>query len=309
MNILITAIGKRVQLIQHLKESFHVVGVDVSCEIAARHYADHFELVPKCNEAGYITRLLEICGKYNVSMIIPLYEREFELLNESRSLFESEGVRILLSSQEIIRICNHKRNTAMFFDKYGIMSPRVYEPGGNQDIKYPVIIKPWDGMGSQGVYRARNRRELDFFTGYVPNAMVQEYIEGKEYTIDVLCDFSGNIISIVPRERLEVRAGEVVKSKITKNSHIIEKVRFLIEQLKKEGQVIGPITVQCFVTDQNEIIFIEINPRFGGGVPLSIQAGVNYGLYFKSMLLGEKVSYFDDYKELTMLRFDQAIYI
>ncbi|MFU0827258.1 MAG: Carbamoyl-phosphate synthase large chain [Lachnoclostridium sp.] len=309
MNILLTAIGKRVQLIQHLKQNFSVVGVDPSREIAARQFADYFETVPKYNEAGYITRLLEISEKYHVSMIIPLYEKEFDILNEYRDLFENKGIKLLLSSGEVIGICNNKKNTALFFKKNGILSPKIYDLQNKQEIIYPVIIKPWDGMGSHNVFKAKNEKELDFFAEYVPNAMVQQCVEGKEYTVDVLCDFYGNIISIVPRQRLEVRAGEVVKSRVTKQPDIIEKVRFLIERLKKEGNVMGPVTVQCFVTEQDEIFFIEINPRFGGGVPLTMEAGVNYGMYFKRMLLGDKISYFDDYKELTMIRYDQAVYV
>ena len=73
------------------------------------------------------------------------------------------------------------------------------------------------------------------------------------------------------------------------------------------------MTIQCFFDDSEEgedavIKFIEVNPRFGGGVPLSIQAGADYAGALRAMREGKKVEYTPIEKELTMLRYDQAVY-
>ena len=39
--------------------------------------------------------------------------------------------------------------------------------------------------------------------------------------------------------------------------------------------------------ENGEVTFIEINPRFGGGIPLSIEAGANFPLWTIQMCQGE----------------------
>ncbi len=304
MNILITSIGRRVQLIEHLKNTFTVIGVDASEHNAAQQFVDRFYLVPRCDEDNYIERLLDICGGNDVQLIIPLYEREFDKLCSFRDRFYDIGTRILLSDTEVIKICNDKYSTQKFFKDEQIMSPKL-------TTHAPAVIKPVDGMGSQGIYIVDTDEELNaakvLSKGEV---IVQEKITGVEYTIDVLCDFDGGIASVVPRIREEVRSGEVAKSRTEHNESIINATKNLIVKLNKYGKVVGPITVQCFLTDNNEVIFIEINPRFGGGVPLTFEAGVNYGKIIEGFVEGKTANDFiSTFKDISMMRYDMAVYI
>jgi carbamoyl-phosphate synthase large subunit len=133
--------------------------------------------------------------------------------------------------------------------------------------------------------------------------MIQEYIMGEEYTVDVFLDFNSNIISIVPRLRMQVRGGEISKGKIVKNRLIIDEVIKLMNVLKP----IGHITVQLMDTKEG-IKFIEINPRFGGGAPMSIQSGANSCINLFKLLMNEKLAYNEDYEEnLIFLRYDKSI--
>ena len=135
--------------------------------------------------------------------------------------------------------------------------------------------------------------------------MIQELIEGREYTIDAFIDFEGNPITIVPRERIATRSGEISKGRIVKDREIIEEVRKVIDVLNP----IGHITFQCMKTSEG-IRFIEINPRFGGGAPMSIKAGADSPMNLYKLLMGEKLSYNEDYEDNMMaLRFDDSVFI
>lgn len=311
MKILITAIGKRVQLIKHLKSKFDIVGIDSGDMPPAKYFVDKFYKVSACFEESYIEEIVEICKKEKVAMLIPLYEKEFTLLNLNRHIFKSIGTELLLSEEKVISICNNKLNTYKFFKDKHINTPETFSKGDMEDIlkhkgniTYPLIIKPLDGMGSQGVYKINSKKQLEFFMDYVTNPIVQQFIEGKEYTVDVLCDLEGNIISAVPRERLEVRAGEVTKTKTCKNNEIIKEVINLCSKIK----FIGPATIQCIVTKENKIKFIEINARFGGGVPLTFECGVNYAEMLERMLQGKRINpILYEFEEKTMLRYDEAV--
>ena len=75
----------------------------------------------------------------------------------------------------------------------------------------------------------------------------------------------------------------------------------------QELKPIGHITVQCMKTRRG-IEYIEINPRFGGGAPMSIMAGADSCENLYRLLCGEKLSYRDDYRaNVTFLRFDSSI--
>ena len=75
------------------------------------------------------------------------------------------------------------------------------------------------------------------------------------------------------------------------------------------AKAIGPMNIQCIVDNTDEIKFIEINPRFGGGVPLTFESGVDYGKIFDHMVSGKKIQpIIGEFEELIMLRFDDAVY-
>lgn len=323
MNLLLTSIGKRIQLIGHLKTAFRVVGADASEQNAAKYFVDAFYRIPRCSEPAYLSEILAICDREEINALIPLYEAEFSVLNEARRLLEAKGVRLILSEKRVIEICNDKRKTAIFFKQYGIPAPKTYREEEIESLLqaeqeaegiYPLIIKPLDGMGSENVFKAENRGQLDFFYHYVKKPVVQSCAIGTEYTIDVLCDGQGIPVYVVPRIRMEVRSGEVVKSRAVRQEDVVRETIRLLEALNGEGRVIGPMTVQCFLSEAGEVSFIEINPRFGGGVPLSFAAGADYGAALAGMCRGEcrkkrrTEDYLGDFAEKTMLRYDQAVF-
>lgn len=133
-------------------------------------------------------------------------------------------------------------------------------------------------------------------------------MQGEEYTLDILVDFDGNARCIVPRLRIETRAGEVSKGITVKHPGIIAAGRKVAEALPG---ALGCITVQCFLTRSGDIVFIEINPRFGGGYPLSFAAGADFPKWIIQMVLGEvpdiKLDGWQD--DLVMLRYDEGIFV
>ena len=333
MNLLLTSIGKRIELTEHLKTRFRVVGVDASAMNPAKMFVDAFYQVPKCREGGYVETLFEICRKEDISLLVPLYEPEFFVLDEARARFDEIGVKLVLSDRQILDVCSDKRKTAAFFEKYGIPAPEtlpakeVEEIIAGKEAAYPFILKPVGGMGSEGIFRAGNRRELAFFYEYAGrDVLVQRCAAGREYTIDVLCDFFGEPVYIVPRIRLEVISGEVSKSRTDMRECVIKGTEKLLAALREEGCVCGPMTIQCFLAeDDTSISFIEINPRFGGGVPLAFAAGADYAEALLKMAQGYAVNRPEsaaeaagkpdwtsfrerEIRELTMLRYSSAVY-
>lgn len=306
MNILITAIGKRVQLVEHLKQTFNVVGVDCSDLAPASRFVNKFIRVPHSATDNYVEALLNICHEERISLIIPLYECEFDVLSKNRQKFAELGTRLMLSDQSVLGICRDKWETYKFFTENSIPTPQSYLSMAGLLDEYPLFIKPRQGMGSNCAYKICSFEEFEFYFERINNPIIQKFIEGTEYTVDCLCDLSGKVVSIVPRERLEVISGEVSKTRTVHDSDVIAATKNVCNLLKG----VGPLTIQCIKTIEGDIVFIEINPRFGGGVPATFAAGVDYGATIRSIIAGEKLgNQLMRFREVTMLRYSEAVFI
>lgn len=321
-NILITSLGKRIQLIEHLKQKFKIIGCDADSLIAGKYFVDVFYKIPKADEPGYLKSIYQICIKEKVQAVIPLYEEEFDLLNTARNKFKVIGTELLLSHSEVISLCKDKKKTYEFFKNLSLIQiPKVYSQSEIEEIVrskeesvMPLFIKPVSGMGSINTFKINNVKELAFFKEYVKDNIIEEFIDGEEFTVDCLVDFHGNPIYIIPRKRIEVRAGEVVKTCTVHDDSIINNTRKVIDYLNKaSGKVnkgtMGPLTIQFIKTYSNKLYLIEINPRFGGGVPLSFECGADYADVLDKLLRGQKVEYDNSFEEKTMLRYDNAVFI
>ena len=173
---------------------------------------------------------------------------------------------------------------------------------------YPAFIKPRDGSSSINAFKANNYEELLAYTKQVPDYIIQPFVDGVEYTVDVFCDWKGYPIYITPRIRLAVRAGEVLKSEISQDEDMIAEVKRLISHFKP----CGAITIQLLKSKETRLNwYIEINPRFGGGVPLSIKAGADSAEALLRLLRKEVMSYIPLAAEdgAVYSRFDQSVRI
>jgi len=141
--------------------------------------------------------------------------------------------------------------------------------------------------------------------------LVQDYVPGQEFTIDVYRSRDGEVRCIVPRQRLVVRSGEVEKGVTRKDPQLMDAARRLAVLL---GDLWGVFCCQCRrdpTSGVDGIRFFEVNPRFGGGTPLSIAAGANLPLYLLQEVLGRpitaEIGAFTD--QLLMLRYDDAAFM
>ena len=171
-----------------------------------------------------------------------------------------------------------------------------------------MILKPAFGSSSKNVFKLENKKDLEYFYPKLEKPIIQEFIIGEEYTIDTYFNFEGKLKCVVPRRRLEVRSGEVSKSITVKDERLINAIykHFDINNL-----FFGCVTIQCFKEKGNKFKFIEINPRFGGGFPLSFMAGANFAKWILQETFGLKSEATQDcWKDnVHMLRYDEEIIV
>jgi len=296
---------------KQLKIDLTVLGTDTTELSSALQLCDKGFLVKPITHSGYIRQLLTIVKTNKVKLLVPTVDLDLKLLAKNKSKFTAMGCCVLISMPKVVDICQDKRKTYRFLLKNGFDTPvtiSVRTALSKKKLNWPCFLKPWDGYASRGNAVVKNRKELLFFAERIPNVICQEFIEGTEHTCDVYVDFSMKVRCVVPRKRIEVRAGEVSKGQIVKHPHIMSEAARLVETL---GAGPGVITLQLFLTDDDKVKFIEINPRFGGGVPLSIKAGANFPKWILQELLGRKTNIrLDSFKDnLIMLRYDGEVWL
>ncbi|KYJ86915.1 ATP-grasp domain-containing protein [Sulfurovum riftiae] len=310
-NILITSAGRRVSLVKIFQDTIKkfykngkIFTTDMNPKLSsACQVSDGYIKVPRVTDEKYLDIVKNFCKQNDISVIVPTIDTELHILAQVKDDFFKEDIFIAVSSISICETFYLKDLTEKFFIDNGFDTPK-----GIDDIRhcsYPIFAKLNNSscsVGAQVVYTLNAAEDLARDRNYI----FQEYIQGDEFTVDVFIDRYGSVISIVPRQRLEVRAGEVSKARTVKNQSILQAVKELCKVL--DG-VYGCITIQLFQTG-NRIVFIEINPRFGGGYPLSFHAGANFAEYLIKDYLGEKLVYNEDWQDnILMLRYDAEVIV
>lgn len=315
IKILVTGVGRRVELMRAFRQAalqlnikLILIGADMAGTAPALAYCDGVRKVCAMKDPDYINQLVAICKKDNIDLVMPTIDTDLLVLSQNVSRFTEVGARVLISAEDKISICRDKNNTGAFFESCGLKAPKTYNDYHEYDGPFPCFIKPKDGSSSINAYKVESPDEIEVYASQVEDYIIQPFISGREFTIDIFCDFDGNPVYIVPRERMQVRAGEVLKTRIHLDSVMIEESRKIIEGFKP----CGPITVQL-IQDENTGInyYIEINPRYGGGAPLSIKAGADSPEALLRLLINEDVSYVSEgiSNNAVYSRFDDSVCI
>jgi carbamoyl-phosphate synthase large subunit len=318
MSVLFTCVGRRVSLLnsfrragRQLKINLSLLGTDATELSSALQLCDKGFTVRPITHADYIKQLLSIVRTNNVKLLIPTVDLDLKLLAQNKPKFAAAGCRVLVSTPDVVDVCQDKRKTFRFLLKNGFDTPLTMSPRAalsKKKLSWPCFLKPWDGYASRGNAIVNNREELSVFAKRIPNTICQEFIEGTEYTCDTYVDFNMEVRCVVPRKRIETRAGEVSKGQVVKDLRIMSEAARLVKVLEAGP---GVITLQLFLTGDGKIKFVEINPRFGGGAPLSIKAGANFPKWILQELLGRRANIrFDGFRDnLIMLRYDGEVWL
>lgn len=314
-NILLLSAGRRVELAQEIKISLNkylpdskLYAVDLfpslspACHVAYKSYKS-----PPVTDAFYMDFLLKICESENIGMIIPTIDTELIPLAKNIKRFSNIGTKLISSDLDFISKCRNKYKTQDIYKDLDIPQPKIYNL---KNIEFPCFCKPYNGSCSIGAKVIENEKMLTDDIVNNPDNMFMELIKNDfdEYTVDAYYNRDNNLRALVPRKRIEVRSGEVSKG-VTKKNYVYD---FLLERVSYIKGAIGCITFQFFANpDTKEIKALEINPRFGGGYPLTHSSGAVFTDWLvEEYLLSRSIYFYDNWeKNLLMLRYDAKVLI
>ncbi|MGB2580227.1 MAG: ATP-grasp domain-containing protein [Minisyncoccia bacterium] len=293
--VLITAMGcnTSISIAKSLRRSnsqvYRIIGVDMAPlhEMAGSVWCDEYYQVPSYKDDNYIKTLIDIAQKEKADFLMSVMDIEMEKLSANVEVIEKNGIRLCLPEHETIVLCNGKYETNKFLGAKGVRVPATYTPTEFDAVpskQFPFFIKPRKGVSSVDCYKANNEEELDIFLERTEDPIIQEFIGGEQYVIDVINNLEGKNIVAIPRRELSSKAGIGVKAVTVKDEDLIEYGIKVSELLGIKGAA----NIEVFKRG-GEIILIEVNPRFSAGSIISCVAGVNMPEIVLSIFMGEKI--------------------
>lgn len=313
-NILLLSAGRRVSLARALRKvaddhDAQLYTADMRPEMSSACQDNGlYATLPSVVDPDYPNALGSLCEKLQIGLVIPTIDTELHVLATLRESFMTAGTALIVCDRELIEIARDKRRTAEFFATFGVHSPELYPVDAP---RFPAIAKPFDGSLSRNIAILHKPEDFTQNVLATKNLMLAEYLdptEHTEFTCDAYYDRLGSLRCVVPRQRIEVRGGEVSKGRTIKNNIVDVFCR-------KLGQIPGArgcLTFQFFRHhDTGDVHLIELNARFGGGFPLSHAAGADYPRWlYEEWINGKRIKDCDNWEDgLTMLRYDEAIFV
>ena len=141
-----------------------------------------------------------------------------------------------------------------------------------------------------------NIKHLEILFELSNDLIIQEFLDGQEYGIDVYTDFvSGEIVSIFAKKKIRMRSGETDKAVSVKNDRLFKLINDFVVKLG----TVGAIDIDVFEVNGDYYIS-EVNPRFGGGHLLAYECGENFPKFIKNNLQNisneKNIGNYEEYK-------------
>ena len=302
MNVLITSVSRKVSLIRAWKKAINARGgtlvvADMNPLCPGMHEGDLSVQIGAIDTFNFFPTMMELCHKYGVNLVVPTRDEEVR----DYATYPGGDVRFLTPSAQAIRVCQDKILFAHWCALNGFKTPAEYKS------TYPAFVRARRGSGSTHCRRVVDDHDLMYFIGRATgDVLVQEYVRAPEYSVDVFSSLAGKVICAVPRERVQIVGGESWVSKTVRHDAIRDEAVRLAEALGLSGHSV----LQCF-DREGEILWIEVNPRFGGASALGMEAGCDSPNWILDELEGKSLpTPLVPYEEnLTMLRYTQDRFV
>jgi carbamoyl-phosphate synthase large subunit len=263
-----------------------VVAADCDARSAALDLGDASGVLPEAGCPDYADAVVALAVEHGADVVVCTVAEEMPALHAAGERLAAAGVTLWLPAPKAVADCTDKVRFAERLRAAGVAGPATVHVAELADasllpeaVPGPWIVKPRFGRGSRDVYACDDPGELAWAVRRVPDPLVQTRLSGREFTVDALVDREGGFAGGVPRWRVEVKAGISTKGETFADDRVLRGTAAVLAAVGLRGVA----CVQGFVTDTGDVVFVEANPRFSGGLPLSLAAGADLvGQYLRA---------------------------
>jgi carbamoyl-phosphate synthase large subunit len=265
-----------------------VIAVDADPFNAGRHLAHVFHAVPRVDDPAHLDALLAICSEEKVAAVMPMLQSELLPLSRAKAAFRKYGCTVIVSEPAALEVCLDKLALHAFLQELEVQTPNtlaVAEWLAKAGHDEPVIVKPRRGTGSRGVRRVMTASGIEAAASGLAEPVVQPFLSGAEYSVDVLCDLHGCAVAEVARTREVVKDGASIAGVTVDEPGM----RAVAMRIAEALPIVGPCNVQFIRTADGVANIIDVNPRFGGASIHSFAAGLDAPLLLLKLLAGRNL--------------------
>lgn len=258
-------------------------------------------IIPRGDDPQLVDVLHDACKARGIGMLLPTVDAELLPVAMARDRFEAMGIALPISPAECLRLCRDKQ---LLLDRVrGEVPVPGYETLTQQAAdridSFPRFVKPRLGAGSRGVAKIVRREDLEK-QPKDGSVLLQEYLPGEEYSVDVYVRADGVVVAAVPRERMKVDSGIAVASRTV---NVPEVIQSAIRTAEIIG-IRGVANVQFKRAADGVYKLLEVNPRFPGTLPLTTAAGVDMPRLMVDEAMGNPLpDRLMPFKELMVVRY------
>jgi carbamoyl-phosphate synthase large subunit len=309
MSVAVTAVGGVIgQSIIKALQNTEYLAIGINSEVSGVGlYATKKSYIGlSANDPQFIDRLIEICTNAQCSIVFSGLDAELVHLSRNKNRLEKHGVFPVVSNPEVVELCGDKLKTFEFLKKNQFPAPETFSLRNySSQLDFPVILKPKKGgQGSQGVFLCKNLKDFERFVDSVDldNYVVQEFIEGDEYTSGTV-SFENQCVGAIVMKR-ELHFGNTYKAFVVQDEKLTSFMKSVVDVLKP----FGPCNVQFRLRNGIPYIF-EFNARCSGTTSMRTLAGFNEPkMICDYFLKGIKHPSFN-IKEIVILRYWKEIVV
>lgn len=299
MNVLITSASSKLRLIDAFQKAAldtggKVIAVDSNPDCAAATFADYFHRLPCDEDAGYEQAILKLCEDYNIKLIIPTRDGELMKLASMQKELAKRGASLALPEPKVLATVLDKLGFYEFCLKHGF--PVYQRQTPTEDAPWPLFMRLRQSAAGEGAKPLKDHQAWLESGAGLDEVICQQLSQDKEYSIDVFMSFRGEAIHAVARERCLVEKGECVEGVIAYKPALCAAAKGLCSSLGLKGHNL----VQAFCSDGNDIHFIEVNARYGGGSMMSVEAGMDTPAWLLRLLEADDGNLQKTIKSLSM---------
>lgn len=272
-NVLVFPCGSEIGLEIHnsLKNSIHfkLYGLSSVNDHGKYIYQNYFGDFPNIESPFFIDNLVKFIDQHKIDIFFPTMDKVIWLVKTNENKIK---IPIVTSPKETTEICLSKSKTYELLDKH-ILTPKIYNIE-NEDIKFPVFIKPDIGYGSRGTKLINSKEEIQNIN--MEGNLICEYLPGDEYTIDCFSDFNRELKFIGARERKRISNGISVNTATSKL--LSQEFRNIAEIINKHINLRGAWFFQVKKNVIGKPVLLEVASRLAGSSSVHRIQGVNFAL-------------------------------
>jgi carbamoyl-phosphate synthase large subunit len=250
-------------------EPIWILGLDASAYVEPD--LDDCIQLPQVRQPDYLDALKAALSRHAIEVLLPCIDAEIAILSAARGLLAETGSHVVLAPCELVEAANDKLLTARFLSGYGIRTPITRDTAAADAVAFPIVAKPRNGHGSQGVKILSDRAALqDFIAARPRNYCFQQYVSGPEFTVGFLYDAHGVMQDAIAMERT-LAEGRTVRARVVEDPDMQQFISMFGERVPG----IGAVNAQLRWHNNDGPLVFEINARLSGSTEMRVAIGCN----------------------------------